>query len=113
MFRLRVLASVAIAATIAATGGCGRVADLEPAAGKALPVKPLMARTTPTAEELLTPPANARPDRIDELLKRSERRNSDPFDLPPPTGGTAPAAPAGAVPDGIDTNDTGPAGPGF
>ncbi|MEO6198847.1 MAG: hypothetical protein ABIO68_02770 [Sphingomicrobium sp.] len=98
---------------IVAVAGCGRVADLEPAAGKPLPVKPLMARSTPTAEELLTPPTYARPDRIDELLKRSEPRKPDPFDLPPPTGGTAPAAPAGAVPDGVDTNETGPAGPGF
>ena len=39
-----------------ALGGCGRVADLKPAAGKPLPVKPLMARTTPTPKELLTIP---------------------------------------------------------
>lgn len=109
MFRRRALALI----TIAATAGCGKVADLEPAAGKALPVKPMMARTTPTAEDLLTPPTYARPDRIDELLKRSEPRKPDPFDLPPPTGGSAPAAPAGAVPDGPVENETGPAGPGF
>ena len=96
-----------------ATASCGKVADLEPAAGKALPVKPLMARTTPTAEQLLTPPTYARPDRIDELLKRSEPRNADPFDLPPPTGGTAPAAPAGALPDSTTSNETGPVDPGF
>ncbi len=55
-----------------------------------------MARTTPTADELLTPPPYARPERIDELMKRSQPREADPFDLPPPTGGAAPALPAGA-----------------
>ena len=84
--------------TILALAGCGRVDDLEPAKGQPLPVKPLMARATPTADELLTPPPYARPDRIDELLKRSEPRQADPFDLPPPTGGAAPPQPAGAAP---------------
>lgn len=105
---LRVLALV----LAAATGGCGKVADLEPAAGKALPVKPMMAKTTPSAEELLTPPAYARPDRVDELLKRSEPREPDPFDLPPPTGGMAPAMPAGAEPEGATSNETSPVDPG-
>jgi len=70
---------------------CGRVAELQPAPGHALPVKPLMARTTPTVKDLLALPPNARPDRVDELMKRSEPRPADPFDLPPPTGGSAPA----------------------
>lgn len=100
-------------ATIAllALAGCGSVGDLKPAAGKSLPVKPLMARATPTAEELLTPPPYARPARIDELMKRSEPRMSDPFDLPPPTGGKAPATPPGIDPDPV-TNATGPSDPG-
>ncbi|HEX6605027.1 MAG TPA: hypothetical protein VF027_09140 [Sphingomicrobium sp.] len=85
-----------IVAMLALLGGCGKVAELKPAAGQSLPVKPLMARTTPTADELLTPPPYARPERIDELMKRSQPRQADPFDLPPPTGGAAPAAPAGA-----------------
>ena len=72
---------------------CGQVADLRPARGEALPVKPLLARATPTAEQLLTPPTNADPERIDELVKRSEPRPQDPFDLPPPTGGPAPITP--------------------
>jgi hypothetical protein len=80
-----------------ALSGCGRVADLEPAKGQPLPVRPMMARSTPTAEELLTPPTYARAERIDELLKKSEPRTSDPFDLPPATGGEAPPAPAGAI----------------
>lgn len=76
--------------------GCGKVGDLKPAPGQSLPVKPMMARTTPDAEALLTPPPYAKPERIDELMKRSEPRESDPFDLPPPSGGAAPSLPAGS-----------------
>lgn len=94
-----------------ALAGCGSVGDLKPAPGKSLPVKPLMARTTPTAEDLLTPPTFARPERIDELMRRSEPRASDPFDLPPPTGGKAPAMPAGSDPEPV-SNETGPSDPG-
>lgn len=89
---------------------CGRVDDLEPAKGQPLPVRPMMARTTPTAEELLTPPTYARADRIDELLKKSEPRKADPFDLPPATGGEAPPAPAGALEVPV-TEEQGPADP--
>jgi len=92
-------------------GGCGRVADLEPAPGHPMPVKPMMARTTPTVSELLTPPTYARPDRIDELMKKSQPRPSDPFDLPAPSGGAAPSLPAGTDPQPVD-KDTGPATPG-
>ncbi len=82
-------------AAVVLIAGCGRVADLKPAAGHSLPVKPLMARTTPTPEQLLTIPSYAKPDRVDELMKRSEPRPPDPFDLPPPTGGSAPSLPPG------------------
>jgi hypothetical protein len=97
---------LAFIVALASLGGCGRVADLQPAPGHALPVKPLMARTTPTAKDLLTPPTYARPDRVDELIKRSEPRRADPFDLPPPTGGTAPAQPAGAEPQPVTNTST-------
>lgn len=91
--------------------GCGREADLRPAAGHALPAKPLMARETPTAQQLLTPPVYARPGRVDELVKRSQPRPQDPFDLPPPTGGSAPSQPAGTDP-GVLTNNTTVSNPG-
>ena len=100
-----------IVAAFLGMAGCGRVADLEPAPGHSLPVKPLMARTTPTANELLTPPPYASPDRIDELVKRSQAREPDPFDLPPATGGSAPAEPSGTEPQPV-TNETGPVNPG-
>ena len=90
--------------------GCGKIADLKPAAGQPLPVKPLMAKTTPTPAELLTAPTYARPDRVDELVKRSKPRQADPFDLPPPSGGAGPPAPAGTDPEPV-SNETGPAVP--
>jgi hypothetical protein len=85
--------------------GCGRQADLEPAPGHKMPVKPLMARTAPTADDLLTPPSYTRPDRVDELVKKSQPRPQDQFDLPPPSGGSAPSLPAGTDP-GTVTNNT-------
>jgi hypothetical protein len=99
-------------AAILGLAGCGRVADLAPPPGKPLPVKPLLARTTPTAKELLTEPPYARPERVDEILKRSQPRARDPFDLPPPTGGAAPAAPAGSDQQQPATNDTSVTNPG-
>ena len=90
-----------------AIAGCGRMADLEPPKGQALPVKPLMARATPTPEQLLTPPTYANPDRIDELMKKSTPRQSDPFDLPPPTG-QAPTLPVEEL-NNETTNQVGPA----
>ena len=97
---------LATIAALVSLGGCGRVADLQPVSGHPMPVKPLMARTTPTAKDLLTPPTYARPDRVDELIRRSEPRRADPFDLPPPTGGTAPAQPAGAEPQPVTNTST-------
>ena len=57
--------------------GCGKVSPLRPPEGQSLPVKPAMASVTPDAEQLLTPPAYAKPERIDELMKRSQPRRAD------------------------------------
>ena len=91
--------------------GCGREAQLEPAPGRKMPVKPAMARVAPTVDQLLTPPAYTRPNRIDELVKKSQPRPEDPFDLPPPTGGAAPSLPAGSGPGAV-TNNSSAATPG-
>jgi hypothetical protein len=75
------------AATLAACallGACGAKADLKPPAGQPAPAVPLGATRAPTTQELTTPDAQARPARSDDLLKRSERREPDDFDLPPP-----------------------------
>ena len=63
--------------------GCGSARDLRPATGENLPVAPYGASETPNATELMTPTAQQRPDRTDELLTRSDERRSDEFDLPP------------------------------
>ncbi len=84
---------VLLIGVLLAASGCGQMAELQPAAGEPLPVRPLLAKATPTAEQLLTPPTNARPERIDELVKRSQPREPDRFDLPPPDGGAAPVLP--------------------
>lgn len=97
---------ILIIASIAALAGCGRQADLTPAPGHKMPVKPEMARVAPTVNQLLTPPTYARPDRVDELVKKSQPRPQDPFDLPPPTGGAAPSQPAGTDPGAVTNNVT-------
>lgn len=107
---MRLLGILTLGAVLA-LASCGRVADLKPAPGQSLPAKPLMARTTPTPNELLKLPTYAKPDRVDELIKRSQPRQDDPFDLPPPTGGSAPTLPAGDNPQPV-SNETGPANPG-
>ncbi len=63
--------------------GCGSAAGLKPPEGGALPVAPVGARATPTPQELLAPTPQQRPQRSDELLRRSDQRRSDEFDLPP------------------------------
>ena len=63
---------------------CGQKADLEPLAGDTLPPAPYGAKATPDGEELLELGPLAAPRRSVELRKRSEEREDDPFDLPPP-----------------------------
>jgi hypothetical protein len=48
-----------------------------------MPPKAYGQTTEQTAKILTTPSVQARPGRTDELLKRSERREDDPFDIPP------------------------------
>mgnify|MGYP003580593227 CR=1 FL=1 len=69
---------------LAALAGCGGREPLRPAAGDQMPPAPAMAARAPTTDELLTPPPITRPERVDETLRRSEEREDDRFDLPPP-----------------------------
>ena len=66
-----------------ALAGCGLREPLAPAQGQQMPPAPAMASRAMTTDELITPPAIARPERLDELLQRSEERHDDRFDLPP------------------------------
>ncbi|WP_128893480.1 lipoprotein [Erythrobacter sp. HKB08] len=72
---------VGLGLTLAA---CGQRAPLETAPGEGLPVTPFGAEATPEASELLEPDPLAVPERSVELRRRSEEREDDPFDLPPP-----------------------------
>lgn len=70
-------------ATALVLTACGKAAPLKPAAGSALPDPAYGARATPTSDQLLAPTSQSRPARSDELLKRSDVRPPDEFDLPP------------------------------
>jgi predicted small lipoprotein YifL len=74
---------VALIALALGLTACGKVGDLEPRSGNSLPPKALGQKSAQAAEALTMPSAQARPGRTDELLRRSERREDDPFDVPP------------------------------
>ncbi|WP_419807816.1 hypothetical protein [Sphingomonas sp.] len=67
-------------------GACGSAVGLKPPPGVALPVAPYGATTQPTPIQLVTPTPQQRPQRSDELLRNSEERRADDFDLPPDDG---------------------------
>ncbi|HEY6916484.1 MAG TPA: hypothetical protein VI381_02480 [Allosphingosinicella sp.] len=73
-------AALALLALLAA---CGQRESLHPKPGDSLPPAPLGRADAPGAEELLSPPTVARPGRTEEILTRSEERETDRFDLPP------------------------------
>ena len=66
-----------------ALAACGSAVGLRPPEGVALPTAPYGATATPTPPQLVTPTPQQRPQRSDELLRSSEKRRSDEFDLPP------------------------------
>ena len=72
-----------IALSLFGMTACGGREELRPAAGESLPPKPYAAQTTPAPSELMKPETQARPQRSDELLRESEQRRDDRFDLPP------------------------------
>ncbi|MDG2004901.1 MAG: lipoprotein [Novosphingobium sp.] len=67
-----------------ALAACGQKTDLLPQAGDRLPVAPYGLEEQPSSSALLDLPPQAAPGRTVELRKRSEEREDDPFDLPPP-----------------------------
>ena len=67
-----------------ALSACGARGPLKPEKGTPLPVAPYGATATPTPEQLLSSSPQARPERSDELLKNSDERGRNDFDLPPP-----------------------------
>jgi hypothetical protein len=63
---------------------CGSRQGLALEQGQQLPPAPYGRAVQPAANELLDPPPLAIPQRSVELRTRSEKREDDPFDLPPP-----------------------------
>ena len=63
---------------------CGQKTPLEPAPGADLPPAPYGSDVALESEELLELDPQGAPERSVELRRRSEPREDDPFDLPPP-----------------------------
>lgn len=82
---------------LAALPGCGNRTALEPREGASLPPAPYGREEPPSADALLVPPPLAVPERNVELRRRSEERENDPFDQPPPEDD--PTGPAVADPE--------------
>ena len=66
-----------------ALAGCGSTSALKRPAGMASPAVPYGATKEPTTTELLKASPQARPQRSEEVLTRSQPRGADDFDLPP------------------------------
>ncbi len=97
-----------IIAAALALAACGQTAPLKPAPGQTMPIRPLMARATPTVDDLLELPPQAVPRRVDELLTKNQKRKADRFDLPPADAAAPPvdvepteSAPATTGPDNV------------
>jgi len=80
---MRVKQIVLLSAAVLALSACGNRQALKPLAGATLPPAPRGADEPKTANELLEPSTQARPERNVELLRRSEEREEDEFELPP------------------------------
>jgi predicted small lipoprotein YifL len=81
----KLLTRTAALASLAILAACGKYGELEPKSGsKAVPVAYGQEKSE-TPDELLKPAVQARPGRSVELLRRSQRRQDDEFDLPPGT----------------------------
>ncbi|MEQ1508805.1 MAG: hypothetical protein ABL909_00215 [Sphingopyxis sp.] len=66
-----------------ALASCGQRGELVRKPADPGPAIPTGDTVAPTAEQQNAPSAQARPQRSDEVLRRSEERQSDEYDLPP------------------------------
>jgi predicted small lipoprotein YifL len=64
---------------------CGARGSLQLPPEKTPPSVTESSAATPSAADLLKTTPDTRPQRVDEVLRRSEKREDDPFDLPPQT----------------------------
>ncbi len=67
-----------------AVSACGNRAALKLPADADKPVAPYGREEPLSADAMLEPPRQSVPERSVELRRRSEEREDDPFDLPPP-----------------------------
>ena len=81
--RISLARGVMLAALALGLASCGGRQPLKPVAGQKMPAVPVGATAAPTAQQLMTPSTQARPERNVELLTQSQEREDDPFDLPP------------------------------
>jgi hypothetical protein len=70
-------------ALVAALSACGGREALKPVAGQTAAPVPKGATQPLTPDEMMAASSQARPERNAELLRQSEVRKDDPFDLPP------------------------------
>lgn len=66
-----------------ALAACGQRAELTRPEGSPPVPKAAAATAAPTTSELLTPRPQEKPDRSEEILRQSDERRDDRFDLPP------------------------------
>ena len=81
--RISLARGLTLGALALALASCGGRQPLKPVAGQKMPAVPVGAAAAPTAQQLMTPSTQARPERNVELLTQSQQRKDDPFDLPP------------------------------
>jgi hypothetical protein len=79
--KMRVIVGSAVLIGLAA---CGKEEVLKPAPGHMLPPKPATAAVQPDVDTLLKAPPETRPARVDDVVRKSQERPDDRFDLPPP-----------------------------
>ncbi len=73
----------ATAAAVMALTACGQRGELRPKSAEAQAPAPYGRDQARSVDDLLTPPAQAAPERTVELHTKSEPRADDPFELPP------------------------------
>jgi len=78
------IATVLLLATAIGLSACGQRKDLTLKPGMKAPPTPYGRSSALNSAEALSPPTVAIPERSTELRTRSEEREDDPFDLPPP-----------------------------
>ena len=80
---MRMGRAIAFTVLTLAIAACGGRQPLKPIEGQNMPAVPVGATAAPTAQQLMTPSLQARPERSVDLLTNSRLREDDEFDLPP------------------------------